>query len=177
MLTYLGGGVRLYSERKNVWLTVLTAGLILVIVVLVLHFSGMIGANQSSTPEERLIAIESQLHAPGDTTTQTVVSSNVPAAWTIKRQIAVMLNKGLSNQQILSQLETDYGPTVLANPPAKGFGAWAWVLPIVGALLAIGLGGFFVYQKSSLKPSEQGIEDRDKDDSSLLEEKEWRQYL
>ncbi len=167
----------MYSERKNVWLTVLIAGLILVIVVLVLHFSGMVGANQSSSPEERLIAIESQLHAPGDTTTQTVASSNVPAAWTIKRQIAVMLNKGLSNQQILSQLETDYGPTVLANPPAKGFGAWAWVLPILGAILAIGLGGLFAYQKSLHRPLIQGIEDVEEEDSSLLEEKEWRQYL
>ncbi len=167
----------MFSERKNVWLTVLTAGLILVVLVLVLSFSGMIGANQSQTPEERLLAIESQLHAPGDTTTQTVASSNVPAAWTIKRQIAVMLNQGLSNQQILSQLETDYGPTVLANPPAKGFGAWAWALPMAGAVLAIGLGGLFAYQKSSRLPLDQGIEDRNEDESSLLEEKEWRQYL
>ena len=164
-------------QRMKFGLVLFTVGLMLIVILVVLQLSGIIGSNQRGTMEQRLQTIASQLHAPGDTTTQTVVSSNVPAAWTIRRQIAVMLNQGLSNEKILSTLQTDYGPTVLANPPNQGFGAWAWVLPIAGAVGAIVAGVFFAYKKSRNKPHGMAIAEVGESESPLLKDQEWRQYL
>ena len=164
-------------QRMKFGLVLFTVGLMLIVILVVLQLSGIIGSNQRGTMEQRLQTIASQLHAPGDTTTQTVVSSNVPAAWTIRRQIAVMLNQGLSNEKILSTLQTDYGPTVLANPANQGFGAWAWVLPIAGAGVAVVAGVFFAYKKSHNKPHDMAIAEVGESESPLLKDQEWRQYL
>jgi cytochrome c-type biogenesis protein CcmH len=49
-----------------------------------------------------------------------------------------LIAQGQTKQQILNQLVAQYGPAVLAKPPAKGFNLLIYVLPPV--LLAIGIG-------------------------------------
>jgi cytochrome c-type biogenesis protein CcmH len=52
--------------------------------------------------------------------------------------IRQLIAQGQTKQQILSQLVAQYGPAVLAKPPAKGFNLLIYVLPPV--LLAFGIG-------------------------------------
>ena len=45
--------------------------------------------------------------------------------------------RGDSDQLILQSFIQEYGPTVLAEPPAKGFNWAAWVIPVLVPLLAL----------------------------------------
>jgi cytochrome c-type biogenesis protein CcmH len=47
------------------------------------------------------------------------------------------ITRGDSDAVILQSFEQEYGPTVLAQPPAKGFNVLVWVLPIALPVLAI----------------------------------------
>ena len=91
----------------------------------------------AGTGQAELWSIASELHAPGDTTTQTAASSTVLSAWQIRAQIQSLLQKGWGRARILRTLENEYGPTVLADPNIAGFGVLAWLLP--GAGVAAGL--------------------------------------
>lgn len=156
---------------------VIVAGLVFVVLVLVLANAGIFGTTQASL-DQRLLAISSQLHAPGDTTTQTVASSNVPAAWTIRRQIVAMLDKGMSDQAILQTLTNEYGPSVLATPPWYGFGLWVWVIPVVGLAAALGAGIILTRQRSrkGLVNTTETVPEDIEDKTDELEET-LRQYL
>jgi cytochrome c-type biogenesis protein CcmH len=73
----------------------------------------------------------------------TLDQSDSPAARQIKSVIAQRIGAGDSDCQIKDQLVAQYGESILAAPPRKGFGLLAWWLPIagiviVGALLAVG---------------------------------------
>ena len=45
--------------------------------------------------------------------------------------------RGDSDNLILQSFVQEYGPTVLAEPPAKGFNWAAWVIPVLVPLLAL----------------------------------------
>ena len=73
----------------------------------------------------------------------TLDQSDSPAARQIKSVIAQRIAAGDSDCQIKDRLVAEYGESILAAPPKKGFGLLAWWLPIggillVGALLAVG---------------------------------------
>ncbi len=57
-----------------------------------------------------------------------------------RAQIRRLLDRGLSEQQVLDQLVEDYGPNILAAPKAKGFNLLAYAVPVaaLAALLALG---------------------------------------
>ena len=167
----------LNGTRSRLRLALLAVFVILAVVLLLLLYSGVIGSTERGTAEQRLQTVASQLHAPGDTTTQTVASSNVAAAWAIRRQIVTMLDKGMSNAQILSTLEADYGPTVLANPPGRGFGAVAWGLPVAGVVAAVLIGAISARRYSVKLSPDKGIVKVEESAASLLKEEEWRRYL
>lgn len=56
-------------------------------------------------------------------------------------QIRLLLDRGLSEEQVLDQLVEDYGTTnILASPKAEGINALAYVVPVaaLAALLLVG---------------------------------------
>jgi len=57
-----------------------------------------------------------------------------------RAQIRRLLDRDLSEEQVLDQLVADYGPNVLASPKPEGFNALAYLVPLagLGALLALG---------------------------------------
>ena len=57
-----------------------------------------------------------------------------------RAQIRRLLDRGLSDQQVLDQLVEDYGPNILASPKAEGFNVLAYAVPVAAlvALLALG---------------------------------------
>lgn len=171
------GGVGLGRTHFRYGWPIIATVIVLVALFATLFAAGVFGSTQGDTLERRMQFIASQLHAPGDTTTQTVASSNVTAAWTIRRQIASMLDRGMSNAQILATMETDYGQAVLANPPRRGFGALAWGLPVVGVVVALALGVWFVRRKSTQLSTQTGAARDEEYVISARAEKEWRSYL
>jgi cytochrome c-type biogenesis protein CcmH/NrfF len=96
---------------------------------------------QSGTLQERVNALASQLRAPGDENTMTVASSSSQMAQHIKYEIQQDLLADKSNQQIIEQMVKEYGPEVYAAPPFTGFGAVAWLTPVLfvaaGVLAAV----------------------------------------
>ena len=88
-----------------------------------------------------LSGMEGQIMCPVCGTT--LDQSDSPAAHQIERVIARRIAAGDSDCQIKDRLVAQYGDSILAAPPHRGFGLLAWWLPIggivVGAvLLAVG---------------------------------------
>ncbi len=128
-MDFCGGERVKVRHRTAAFVVIVIAVAVTLTVTLRLTFLG------PASPEATMWQIASQLHAPGDTTTETAAASPVPAAWQIRQQILSLLQKGETQQQILSQLQDEYGPTILANPSLAGFGAWVWILPPVAVML------------------------------------------
>ena len=53
------------------------------------------------------------------------------------KEIADRLGKGESDDQIFQAAVQEYGPTVLIEPPKKGFDLLAWVMPIALPIVAV----------------------------------------
>jgi cytochrome c-type biogenesis protein CcmH len=72
---------------------------------------------------------------------ETAADSDSPEAIQIRDRIGKWLSEGRTQGQIRSYLVADYGPFILEKPPASGFGALLWFLPVgVVALAVAGLG-------------------------------------
>jgi cytochrome c-type biogenesis protein CcmH len=66
----------------------------------------------------------------------TLDQSSSPAAQQIKRLIAGRIAAGDTKTEIKDRLVAEYGASILAAPPRKGFGLVAWWLPVAGILAA-----------------------------------------
>jgi cytochrome c-type biogenesis protein CcmH/NrfF len=55
--------------------------------------------------------------------------------------LLAMVEKGLTEQQILDEFVKKYGTSVLTKPPAEGFNLVGWIMPGI----AIGAGLMFIY--------------------------------
>ena len=77
-------------------------------------------------------------------------ASNSPQAERERDFIRTQIAQGKSKEQIQDALVAEYGPDVLAVPDSKGFDLVAWIVPIVGLMLAtfaIGFGLFRLRRK------------------------------
>jgi len=75
----------------------------------------------------------------------TLDQSDSAAAHQIERVISRRIAAGDTDCQIKDRLVAQYGESILASPPHRGFGLLAWWLPIVGIVLgaaALGLGAW-----------------------------------
>jgi cytochrome c-type biogenesis protein CcmH len=68
-------------------------------------------------------------------------ASNSPQAEREREFIRAQIAEGKSKEEIQDALVVEYGPDVLAVPDTKGFDLVAWVVPILGFLVAVGLLG------------------------------------
>ena len=64
----------------------------------------------------------------------TLDESNSAAAQRIKAFIVRRIRAGDTKSEIENRLVADFGPSILAQPPKKGFDLLAWLLPIGGLL-------------------------------------------
>jgi cytochrome c-type biogenesis protein CcmH len=62
--------------------------------------------------------------------------SHAPVAERIRAFIRRRIAAGDSEAQIKAELVYQFGPAVLASPPAQGFGLLAWLLPLTGLAAA-----------------------------------------
>jgi len=95
----------------------------------------------AAEPQFRMSDIESELMCP--TCQSRLDMSYSPAADRIRAFIEEKRQLGWTEQEVKDALVADFGPAVLAAPPAEGFGLVAWLVPIAlvggGILLVVAL--------------------------------------
>ncbi len=67
---------------------------------------------------------------------------------------------GDSESQIEAALVDNFGEGVLAAPPKEGFNLLAWVLPLLGAAIAVGVLAFALVRWSRARPESEQPEPR-----------------
>jgi cytochrome c-type biogenesis protein CcmH len=101
---------------------------------------------RASEQHPTLAELEGEVMCPVCGTT--LDQSHSPAAEQIKRVIARRIAAGDTKSEIEDRLVANYGDSILAAPPHRGFGLVAWWLPIVGILAAAALVGFGAWRWS-----------------------------
>ena len=92
-------------------------------------------AAAAAQPQFSMSEIETELMCP---TCQTRLDlSHSPAADRIRAFVEAKRAQGWTKQQVKDALVADFGPAVLAAPPAAGIGLVAWLVPL--ALVAGGI--------------------------------------
>lgn len=79
-----------------------------------------------------LAGMEGQLMCP--TCKEPLDQSDAPAANRIRVFVGNRIAAGDTDCQIRDKLVAQFGPEVLAAPPASGFGLLAWVIPLVALI-------------------------------------------
>ncbi len=92
-------------------------------------------AASAVAPQFSLSDIEGELMCP--TCQSRLDLSHSPAADRIRRFVEEKRRQGWSKEQVKDALVADFGPAVLAAPPAAGFGLVAWLVPGVGILVGV----------------------------------------
>ena len=96
---------------------------------------------QQPVSDDEVNAVAKQLYCPVcENTPLDVCPTQACKDW--RELIRQQLSDGWSERQVLDYFAATYGPRVLAQPPANGFSALVWILPIIGL---IG-GGVFLWR-------------------------------
>lgn len=89
------------------------------------------------------------------------------------REIEEMKSKGMGVQVIREKFVEKYGPTVLASPPAKGFGLLVYVMPPLA--VALGCGMVFLLVQKWRRPKDSNVRVSPADIRKAEEElKKWK---
>ncbi len=107
------------------------------LLVAVLAAAVLVAPASASESRPTLAELEGELICP--TCNTTLDQSNAPIAERMRQFIRARIAAGDSKSEIKDKLVADFGPAVLAAPPAEGFGLLAWLLPL-GAV-AVGAAG------------------------------------
>jgi cytochrome c-type biogenesis protein CcmH len=88
---------------------------------------------QSEVSDDEVNAIAKQLYCPiCENTPLDVCPTQACKDW--RELIRQQLSQGQTEEQIIDYFVANYGPQVLAEPPAKGFSTLVWILPVVALI-------------------------------------------
>lgn len=119
--------------RPIAWLGLLVAALALLTVAAV-------DQGGVETDNERIQRLNESFACP-ECDGESVAESNAAVSATIRQRIAEQVATGATDEEIRDDLLGAYGASVLLNPPAEGFAALIWILPVVVAVFgAMGAG-------------------------------------
>jgi cytochrome c-type biogenesis protein CcmH len=121
-----------------------------VLVVAALLALALAGAAGASEQKPTLAELERELICP--TCQTTLELSNAPVAERMRAFIRARIAAGDTKSEIKAALVEQFGESVLAAPPKKGFNLLAWVLPLAGAALALGLLAVALVRWSRTRP-------------------------
>jgi cytochrome c-type biogenesis protein CcmH len=108
--------------------------------------SGALSA-KPQTQAQRAAAIESVVRCPSCIDVSVAVSEE-STALAVRHEIEHLVAQGRSTSQIEQRLVSQYGPTILLEPPdADGF-AIIWIVPIVLGAGALGVIGALFWRRS-----------------------------
>jgi cytochrome c-type biogenesis protein CcmH len=112
--------------------------------LLVLAFSA--GGAPASETRPTAAELESELVCPVCETT--LDTSDAPIARRMKAFIRARIAAGDTKSEIKAKLVADFGTSVLAVPPRKGFDWVAWALPLAGVGLGAAVLGWLAWRWS-----------------------------
>lgn len=92
-------------------------------------------AAQASEAHPTLAELENEVMCP--TCHTTLAMSQSPAANRIRAFIRREIAAHKTKSEIKDALVAQFGDSILASPPARGFNLLVWLLPLVGGLVAI----------------------------------------
>lgn len=123
------------NRARNSEATVRRSVLVLVAIATMLILAPASGAQESA----RAKALGAKLICACGCNEILTACNHVGCSYSHKmlQELDERIARGDSDDSILQSFVQEYGPTVLAEPPAKGFNLAAWVVPIVAPLLAI----------------------------------------
>jgi cytochrome c-type biogenesis protein CcmH len=120
---------------------------VLVAALLALALAGVAAASEQ---KPTLAELERELICP--TCQTTLELSNAPVAERMRAFIRARIAAGDTKSEIKAALVEQFGESVLAAPPKEGFNLLAWVLPLAGAALALGLLAVALVRWSRTRP-------------------------
>ncbi len=110
------------------------------LLILAALLSGITHAQQPVSDDE-VNAVAKKLYCPVcENTPLDVCPTQVCKDW--RELIRQQLSESWTEEQILDYFVANYGTRVLAQPPARGFTALVWILPVVG----LAGGGVFLWR-------------------------------
>lgn len=106
----------------------------------------------ADTLEDRVAEVSAELMCPV-CEGQSVAESNSQLARDMRSLVKKKLEEGKTKEEVIASFVSSYGEEILAAPPARGFGAVLWVLPVLSVLIgaAIILWTIRSYTKPSKK--------------------------
>ena len=113
------------------------------VLVLVLAL-GLAAPALASDRHPTLGELEGEVMCP--TCKTTLDQSSAPIADRIRRFITARIAAGDTKGEIKAKLVAQFGPAVLAEPSKHGFNLLAWVLPLVGIVLAAAALGLLAWR-------------------------------
>ena len=87
----------------------------------------------------------------------TLDQSNSAAAQRIKAFIVRRIRAGDTRSEIEDRLVADFGPSILAQPPKRGFDLLAWLLPIGGLLAGAVAVGYAAWRWTKRREPEPAL--------------------
>jgi cytochrome c-type biogenesis protein CcmH len=100
----------------------------------------------ASEQNPTLPELERELICP--TCHETLAASSSPIAQRMRTFIRARIAAGDTKSEIKAKLVDQFGESVLAAPPKSGFNLIAWLLPLVGIVLAAAVVGVLAYRWS-----------------------------
>jgi cytochrome c-type biogenesis protein CcmH len=125
------------SARRPLWVRM---GLPLVVLAVALVIGSGVFSATAQTDAQRASAIESVVRCPSCIDVS-VAQSEESTALAVRHEIERLVAQGRSTAQIKAALVSQYGQTILLEPPDSAGLPLIWIIPIVlgsGALVVIG---------------------------------------
>jgi cytochrome c-type biogenesis protein CcmH len=116
---------------------------LLAVVVLAL---AVVAPAAASEQHPTLPELERELICP--TCHESLAASSSPIADRMRAFIRARIAAGDTKSQIKQELVDQFGESVLAAPPKSGFNLLAWLLPLIGIVLAAGVVGVLAWRWS-----------------------------
>lgn len=113
------------AGRRVAWIGLLAAAVALLAVAVV-------DQGGAETEVERVQRLQQTFACP-ECSGESVSDSSAAVSATIRQYINQRVVEGAADQEIRDELVRAYGVEVLLNPPADGFAALVWVLPVLVA--------------------------------------------
>lgn len=113
-----------------------------------------VAAAQAGEQRPSAAELESELVCP--VCKATLDTSDAPIARRMKAFIRARIAAGDTKSEIKAALVEQFGPSVLAVPPKRGFDLVAWVLPLAGLLLGLVAVGLLAWRWSRRAADEPG---------------------
>jgi cytochrome c-type biogenesis protein CcmH len=110
----------------SLWCVALVA-----VVALVLVTQG-----NTSSQQRRIAHLETLVKCPACDDIS-VAQSNATSAIAVRNEISQRVRAGASDNEILTSLESRYGPSILLSPSTSGVGILLWAVPAAVAAAAV----------------------------------------